>query len=245
MLPFVRFFRQFIPSAQIWTDKSQWEGFVLLASNNVPASFPVLLQLPAAVLDAALRHRHMRADVPLALARYAVSDKCAVPVFKPVRAVLQRVIDAAAAQHEAAKRAASDAAAAASAAAASAAAAAVAEAAALVAAAGAQLGHAELPPAMQAATCSSAAAEAIVRAAGQGCTATDTASAGVSKGEQGGADAGTAVGIGAADAAMEEEGKEQQQQQQQQMLQSEQDAAQGGDTDIALDFEGLDAEDTL
>lgn len=77
---------------QVWTDKTHWQGWVMCIDKGAPASYPVLLQLPANVLEAALEKLPRKHWV--ALLRYATSKECSVPVFAPVRAVLNKWVAA-------------------------------------------------------------------------------------------------------------------------------------------------------
>lgn len=63
---------------QIWSDASQWQGFLLWGRNTAPASYPVLLQLPPATLDAALAR--LPPAFGAALAKYAGSAACKMQV---------------------------------------------------------------------------------------------------------------------------------------------------------------------
>jgi hypothetical protein len=76
---------------QIWTNDKQWQGFIICCEKAAPASYPVLLQLPPNILEAALEkvaERHWRE-----LLKYATSKECTVPVFQPVRDVLNLFLD--------------------------------------------------------------------------------------------------------------------------------------------------------
>jgi hypothetical protein len=99
LLPFAMDALSRLVGRQVWTDPVSWQGFLLCADKAAPASYPVLLQLPASVLDAALArlpHSHWAA-----LARFALSEQCPVPVLAASRAVLSRFLDLAV--HEQAK----------------------------------------------------------------------------------------------------------------------------------------------
>ncbi|KAF6263116.1 Symplekin tight junction protein C terminal-domain-containing protein [Scenedesmus sp. NREL 46B-D3] len=76
---------------QIWTNEKQWQGFIICCEKAAPASYPVLLQLPPNILEAALEkvaERHWRE-----LLKYATSKECTVPVFQPVRDVLNLFLE--------------------------------------------------------------------------------------------------------------------------------------------------------
>jgi len=94
LLPFAMDCLSRLVGRQVWTDPVAWQGFLLCADKAAPASYPVLLQLPATVLDAALGrlpHSHWAA-----LAKYSLSESCPVPVLAAGRAVLSKYLEMAA-----------------------------------------------------------------------------------------------------------------------------------------------------
>jgi symplekin len=68
----------------IWTDATQWRGWVLCAAQTAPESFPALLALPAAELARAFAAAPP--ELRARLAAYAASPACAA---QPPRATLE------------------------------------------------------------------------------------------------------------------------------------------------------------
>lgn len=65
--------------SQVWLDKSQWKGWLVAVAQTTPDSFPLLLQLPPAVLGEALKEPRV-AQLRPQLAAYAASPTCSVAV---------------------------------------------------------------------------------------------------------------------------------------------------------------------
>jgi len=76
---------------QVWADATQWQGWLLLARNLAPASYPALLALPPAVLDGALER--LPPAVWSGLAKYVAGPACGVQVFAATRDVVDRYLD--------------------------------------------------------------------------------------------------------------------------------------------------------
>ncbi|KAK9830777.1 hypothetical protein WJX74_006723 [Apatococcus lobatus] len=67
-------------SQNIWTQPSHWKGWLILATQLAPASYPTLLQLPVSILHGGLTtYPGLKPKVP-ELVRYAQSAECKVVV---------------------------------------------------------------------------------------------------------------------------------------------------------------------
>jgi hypothetical protein len=75
------------PARQVW-ETPQWKGFIMAASKAAPASYDVLLQLPAHALDAALAG--MAPEHWPKLQAHTAARAARVPIFQPLRDVVAR-----------------------------------------------------------------------------------------------------------------------------------------------------------
>lgn len=76
---------------QVW-DGPHWKGFLLAVAKAAPHSYDVLLQMPAAALDAALAALPSE-HWPRLAARAAGRGGARVPIFQPVRDVVAKYAD--------------------------------------------------------------------------------------------------------------------------------------------------------
>eukprot|EP00798_Chlamydomonas_sp_ICE-L_P006006 gene6006-5293_t len=83
--------------AFVWLDKAQWRGFLMLVENSDKAFFPVMLQLPATVLDRCVnpptpQDAGLKKAAALRLAQFAYSSENTVQVLGPSQAILDQVL---------------------------------------------------------------------------------------------------------------------------------------------------------
>lgn len=75
-----------LSAKRVWEDAPQWKGWLLAAQQTAPDSFPMLLQLPSAVLGAALPQ--LSEGIMQQLAAYAASPDCTIALPQSTRDVL-------------------------------------------------------------------------------------------------------------------------------------------------------------
>ncbi|GAX84655.1 hypothetical protein CEUSTIGMA_g12076.t1 [Chlamydomonas eustigma] len=85
-------------SKQIWLDKAQWRGFLMLVENSDRTFFSVLLQLPKPVLEACIlpspttTEPYLQEHTAIKLALFASSAENPVQVLSPIQQLLDMVL---------------------------------------------------------------------------------------------------------------------------------------------------------